>query len=177
MKYYTGIGSRKAPQEILKVMKLLSIVLDKDGYILRSGGAFGSDTAFESGSNNKEIYLPWKNFNNNKSELYSICSKAEKIAENYHPYWNQLTPIVKKFHARNVYQVLGNTLDKPSEFVLCWTPDGAETKTSYNTGGTGQAIRIAIDYGIPVNNLQNENTYYKIKEWIKEVYENVRSKS
>ena len=39
--------------------------------------------------------------------------------------------------------------------MLCWTPDGAETETGYNTGGTGQAIRLAIQQGIPVINMFN----------------------
>jgi len=177
--FYAGIGSRKTPQNILSFFTLTARVLDRHGYILRSGGADGADTAFEKGSTNKEIFLPWKGFNNNNSSLYNISSEAYHIAEIYHPYWDNLKESFKKFHARNVHQILGKNLDKPVKFVLCWTPDGAETmeETSKETGGTGQAIRIAIDYGIPVNNLQNENTYYKIKEWIKEVYENVRSKN
>jgi hypothetical protein len=54
---------------------------------------------------------------------------------------------------RNTHQVLGFDCESPSAFVLCWTPDGAERETIAETGGTGQAIWIAIAYGIPVWNL------------------------
>lgn len=55
------------------------------------------------------------------------------------------------FMSRNVYQVLGPNLDDPVEFIICWTKDGKAS------GGTGQAIRIANDYGVPVFNLKNVN--------------------
>lgn len=48
---------------------------------------------------------------------------------------------------RNTYQVLGPDLKTHSEFVLCWTPSGR------GEGGTGQAIRIARAYHIPVYDL------------------------
>lgn len=44
-------------------------------------------------------------------------------------------------------------LNEPAAFVLCWTPDGAERETTRDTGGTGQAIRIAVASGVPVVNM------------------------
>lgn len=38
----------------------------------------------------------------------------------------------------------GAMLDTPSEFILCWTEHGS------GKGGTGQALRIAATYNIPV---------------------------
>ena len=67
--FYTGIGSRKTPKTILKLFTEVAIYLSKQGYILRSGGAKGADQAFERGAAKKEIYLPWRNFENNKSNL------------------------------------------------------------------------------------------------------------
>lgn len=49
--------------------------------------------------------------------------------------------------ARNAHQLLGNSLKSPSLFILCWTDGGRVT------GGTGQALRMAPDLGIPVINL------------------------
>ena len=43
--------------------------------------------------------------------------------------------------------LLGAKLDNPVSALICWTTDGQPT------GGTGQAIRIASGYGIPVHNL------------------------
>lgn len=56
--YYTGIGARKTPPNVRKLMTNVSRFLDKYGYVLRSGGANGADKSFEEGSTNKEIYLP-----------------------------------------------------------------------------------------------------------------------
>jgi hypothetical protein len=155
MKYYTGIGSRSTPMNILNLMTSIAIILETKEYCLRSGGADGADKAFEDGCINafvktKEIYLPWANFNNNPSPLHHIHTDAYKLAEKYHPAWNRCSEGGKKLHARNVYQILGQDLNTPSEFVICWTSDGKAT------GGTGQAIRIANDYNIPVYNLYNE---------------------
>lgn len=80
MKIYTGIGSRETPYEILQLMKELARLMS-ECFILRSGGADGADSAFESGcSGLKEIYLPWKNFNNNTSSLYRISPEATTLA-------------------------------------------------------------------------------------------------
>lgn len=60
--------------------------------------------------------------------------------------------------ARNVLQVLGPNLNEPSEFTICWTQDGAYTQAmrGKKTGGTGLAISISCNYGVPVFNLQNK---------------------
>lgn len=59
--FYTGIGSRATPGDIKLRMSVLAHVLEKRGYILRSGGVRGADTALEKGikeDSNKRIYLP-----------------------------------------------------------------------------------------------------------------------
>ena len=58
--------------------------------------------------------------------------------------------------ARNCHQVLGQDLKTPVDFIVCWTKDGGES------GGTGQALRIARDLNIPVYNLYFEDTIDKI---------------
>jgi hypothetical protein len=72
MKCYAGIGARKPPKEIFHKCFTIAELLAEKGYTLRSGGADGCDTAFEIGHGNhdKQIFLPWKNFNHNKSPLY-----------------------------------------------------------------------------------------------------------
>lgn len=47
---------------------------------------------------------------------------------------------------RNSYQVLGKDLCLPCDFILCWTQNGRIE------GGTGQALRIARHFKIPVFN-------------------------
>ena len=153
MIYYAGIGSRETPQEFLKLFTKVATYLSKKGYILRSGGANGSDLAFEKGVQNnlKEIYLPWNGFNGSTSKLVVSDKRAFEIAEKYHPYWYNLKQGAKKLQARNSHQVLGLDLNTPSSFIICWTKGGKMV------GGTLQALRMAKDYNIPIFNCGKYN--------------------
>jgi hypothetical protein len=158
-KIYTGIGSRSTPPKYLDEIRKIAEVLSNKDWILRSGGAEGADTAFEEGvectcgayfkkdCDCKEVYLPWKNFNKNKSTFFDVSEEALKMAEKYHPAWKYLSRGARLLHARNCYQVLGMKLNKPSDIIICYTKDGA------GKGGTGQALRIAKDYNIPIIDL------------------------
>ena len=161
--FYTGIGSRITPPEILTRMRVLAAALTELDYTLRSGAAPGADAAFEAGCDaydgSKEIYLPWKNFQKHPSPHYEISEEALEIgADIYGERFKYLKRPVKMLMSRNCYQVNGLTLDSPSKFVLCWTPDGCSMRTerTAKTGGTGQAIAYASSLGIPVYNLQRE---------------------
>jgi hypothetical protein len=148
LKYYAGIGSRETPIEILKLFTQVGKFLANKSYILRSGHAEGADSAFEYGcdmvSGSKEIYIPWKRFGGSDSELVVQEGRAFEIAKEFHPNWNKLSDGAKKLQARNSHQVLGKDLNTPSDFIICWTKNGK------GTGGTGQAIRIAKHYNIPI---------------------------
>lgn len=154
--YYTGIGSRETPEEILKLFKKIAIQLNSWDYILRSGGALGADSAFEDGAGDKkQIFLPWDGFQNKKVDdknyFLGITKSAFDIAKRYHPTFNNLGNKSKAFMTRNTMQVLGYDTLTPSEFIICWTKDGKDS------GGTGQAIRIAKARGIMVYNFYNES--------------------
>lgn len=161
---FAGIGSRETPSHLIPEIERLSKNLIEKGFCLRSGGADGSDLFWESAydkfSGQKEIFLPWKEFNKNKSELYQIKPEAEYIASVHHPKWKSLSEKSKKFHSRNVYQVLGYDLDCASEFVICWTVDGKPS------GGTAQAMRIAEHYKIPIFNLYNKDVSNHIDSFL-----------
>jgi hypothetical protein len=145
---YAGIGSRETPSDVCEVFAALGEWFAKKGYILRSGHAKGADQAFERGCDRgqgaKEIYLPWKGFEGSNSALVLQNKKAYTIAEQFHPYWSNLSEYAKKLQARNSHQVLGEDLNTPSAFVVCWTNNGS------GKGGTGQALRIAKHYNIPI---------------------------
>jgi hypothetical protein len=166
MIYYTGIGSRSTPEDILKDMTNIATNLELSGFKLRSGGANGADSAFEAGVSdprNADIYLPWKGFNNNPSALHNVRQDARDMAKKFHPAWERCSQAARLFHARNCYQILGLYLDQPTDFVLCWTPNGAET------GGTGQALRIAHHYKIPVFNMANNNWDTRFNTLVKNI--------
>ena len=153
VKYYAGVGSRKTPPEILEMMTKIAEGLSRN-YILRSGGAEGADEAFEKGAGDKKIiFIPWPGFNGSKEKCRPLTSAAMKLAGEFHPGWMHLSYGAKKLHARNVYQILGESLDSPVDFVICWTHGGKEV------GGTAQAIRIAKANRIKVFNLANEEDF------------------
>lgn len=149
MAAYAGIGSRETPIEVIEAFERLGFWLASKGYILRSGHADGADSAFERGcvraNGTMEIYLPWKGFNESASEyILKQNDEAISIASRFHPAFDRLSQGAQKLQARNSYQVLGYDLNTPSKFVICWTKQGK------GSGGTGQAIRLAKKYSIPV---------------------------
>lgn len=168
---YAGIGARKTPDNVQSYMSKLATRLDDLGFILRSGSAGGADEAFEKGAVRKEIFLPWKGFNKNRSQLFDVSTEALKLAEQLHPAFNRLSQGAQKLMARNGYQLLGCNLREPSQFVVCWTPDGCESgeRRSGKTGGTGQAIDLASRYDIPVFNLNNPNAIDRLKILVEEL--------
>lgn len=161
MKYYAGIGSRETPKYLKPLIYKIVNELNELGYILRSGGADGADTFFETNAIKKEIFLPWKGYNDNQSPLYDLDTKESwQLAENFHSNWNALPTSVKKIMSRNTNQILGKDLQTPVEFVVCWTKGGKAS------GGTGFAMRIAKAYNIPIFNLYHENAYKELQQYI-----------
>ena len=148
-KYYAGIGSRETPVWATNIMNALARKLESDGYILRSGGAEGADLAFERGTETKEIFRP-----------HHATTDALVLAEEFHPRWFELNDYVKRLHARNCQIILGENLDSPVKFTVCWTKNGA------TLGGTGQAIRLCEHYKIPVFNIAIPETLTRFKKYL-----------
>lgn len=158
---YAGIGSRETPPEILGVIGEIAHRLDVLGWTVRSGCAPGADTAFEKSAKKTELYLPWPKFEGRTREMVKRerpQAEAYPIAAKHHPAWKRLTPGARSLHARNVHQVLGPDVTNPilTQFVICWTKDGK------GGGGTGQALRIAKFYEIPVFDLAREGDYDRV---------------
>lgn len=163
---YAGIGSRETPLDVVAEMEAIAAALQARGHVMRSGGADGkkgqapgtgsADVAFERGISDrskKEIYIPWAGFAGSKDGIVlprALETKAYEIASRAHPAWDRCSDGARKLHTRNVPQVLGQDLQTPVKFVMCWTVDGGAT------GGTGQAIRIATNERIPVLNLRDD---------------------
>lgn len=140
MKVYSGIGSRKTPDNVLELMTSLAIKLRWDGWKLLSGGARGADTAFEGGAHGiSRIYRP-----------EGATKEAIELASQFHPAWDRCNEYTRKLHGRNAQILLGSTLRNPVKFVVCWAPVDSE---NLEKGGTGLGCRIARAHNIPVFNL------------------------
>jgi hypothetical protein len=151
--YITIVGSRATPGNICTEITKIATEFAQENWIIRSGGANGADLAAELGvdlaQGEKEIYLPWKKFNGNPSNL---------IAPEF-PNWCDALTILSgiydmsapksfiKLHGRNVYQVLGKDLKSPSKALVCFTEGGKIV------GGTATAINLALKNDIPVFNI------------------------
>jgi hypothetical protein len=169
---YAGIGSRATPDDVLEVMSRFAALVGSHGYILRSGGADGADSAFEDGAKKvggkMEVFLPWPKFNDrpsngegewhgtNPNRYYVIGNKdgddgwaygtasLEGATSPFH--WNNCKQGMKKLCARNMMQILGQNGETPVKGVVCWfNPE--------KPGGTGWAIRLAQSRGIKIQNL------------------------
>ena len=153
---YAGIGARQTPPHILELMRETAQYLAEDVYTLRSGGARGADQAFEDGADlaggEKAIFIPEDGFRGRRTSQKGVSAEVPDLAftiaaEHYSGNWAGLKDETKRLHARNSLQLLGSDLNQPADIVICWSRDGHER------GGTGQAIRLARAYNIPVINL------------------------
>lgn len=171
--FYTGVGYRRTPSKALLDIKTIARCLQGMQYVVRTGGADGADTAFERAVPRDKciLYLPWRTFNGPRhSQVRGMAHPtpaAHAMAATVHPAWERLKPAVKALHARNCHQVLGGDLMCPSDFVVCWTPDGCESEATRtrDTGGTATAIVLASRHGIPVFNLANGDAQERLWAW------------
>ncbi len=159
MKYYAGIGTRKAPPEARELIHEFALELNHQGFTLRSGGADGADTFFEEIAALKEIFLPWKGFNNRphirepaegSAYFQGPTQDAVELAREIIPAYDEREYGPRMLLARNMHQILGDDLATPVEFVICWTLDGKVA------GGTAHAIKLARKRKIPVYNLARD---------------------
>lgn len=170
---YAGIGSRETPDIILKGMRNFAKYMAELGHTVSTGGAKGADSAFIDGAmqGNGVIqnYLPFPGYNGYRTNLmpYDQSKKVMDLAKKYHPAWNRCSPTARLMHARNCNIILGTHLAQPVDFIVCWTPDGLIT------GGTGQALRLAKDYNIPVCNLGKAKTNEEAFEMLQTLKEDI----
>lgn len=168
MLYYAGIGSRTTPDDVQAIMQNIGHQL-ADKWTLRSGFADGADKAFaygaDEGNGLMENFLPWAAFNGapRNDDRFIVPKPTEamsNIAAHAHSAWDKCSSAAKLMHTRNVCQVLGHDLKTHSNMVICWTPNGS------GSGGTGQAIRIARTYGIPVFDLALEASHQALVDFV-----------
>lgn len=187
-KFYTGVGSRHITNWERGFIRDLAYKLRCDGWGLRSGAAEGSDDAFWQGACKyyremqhseeqspiiDQIFIPWDGFNGFSSDSPWGCFHTPKslnlepfcmsVAKDIHPVWDKLTRGPRAMHMRNVLQVLGETGDQPSTFLIaCSDPDGR----SGVKGGTATAWNLARKYGVPCYNVRNDHDKAKLEKFL-----------
>jgi hypothetical protein len=147
-------------------MEELAARLARRGWLLRTGISPGADQAFfrgaRAGAGRVELYLPWPGFEADAwadAQGPEVCvlmapsAEAHELAARFHPRWQALAPRERQLLARDAHEVLGADLASPSSFVVCWTAEASLDGKGVYADGTGQALRIAHGYGIPIFNL------------------------
>lgn len=184
-KIFAGIGSRQTAKVMFRLQARVGMALTLSGWGFRSGAAHGSDEGYELGvdlalhilvdidpSARKSIYIPWEGFRGRTTREAGVklpsMKEAIALTSKYHAGWGRLGQGAQRLMARNAFQVLGEHLNHPADRIMCYTSDGASTasQTSFKTGGTGQAIRIAGDYQAPVVNLGNPEQRQQVEAWL-----------
>src|SRR5688572_5678480 len=118
--YYAGIGAHQnVPDKILNQMSDIAFRFSRMDWILRSGGAQQCDLAFETGLGllgRKEIYLAG-----------DASPRAYEIARTFvRGEWDDRGSYAQDLLARNVHQMLGRDLDRPSRIAVCYTSNGQD---------------------------------------------------
>jgi hypothetical protein len=177
--YYTGIGSRKTPKEVLQQMTALAERFAKAGLILRSGKADGADWAFQVGAMNAggrmTIYKPNDEFGDqltlDRTNDFvvdgQLRAKCIEIVSKIHPAWDRCTENGRNLHARNVCQVIGHTISDDkivpvfSKLVVFYAKEDAQGKPM---GGTATAVNIARKAGIPTVNMYKKDWETRLEQ-------------
>lgn len=181
---YAGVGTRELPAGADDYLADIASALAARGYQLSTGDAKGADSAFIRGARRSNGRL--RIFSAKPSRRHpdamalsrqpeALRRRAFELASRYHPGWQRMVDAGKYdmllLHARNGQQVLGPELDLPVRCVLCWA-DGStfdrEGRVINVSGGTGQAVRLAVGHGIPVYNLALTEHRARVKRMLGE---------
>jgi len=168
MNYYTGIGSERVPYDKLIAMTSISTRLANQGFQLRTGSArSGAEKAFRMGMVN--FYKDHPQIRSQKMVLYDyehITPFNINIAKRFFYNWDNLDLDLQMYYAWSVLVVLGPNGMYPSDLVICWTPNGAESEAHCNrrSGKAGFCIKVAREIHIPVINLKRENAMEKLEK-------------
>lgn len=173
--WYTGIGSRDTPPEVLEQMQSIARQLAELGFGLRSGRAEGADAAFQKGATEvdgrKIIYIPEATFGDPTTDTkdnFVVDGELRAIgmafAKSVHRKWSKVSTYGTWLHARNTCQVYGHTYEngvyirKPSEFVLYWAPE----EKGVVKGGTATAVMLARKVGVVDINMAHPDWQWKL---------------
>lgn len=164
--FWTGVGSRRASSENRPTMTAFAQAMSAKGAFFRSGAASGPDTWFEEGvpSGLRRLYVPNRSYGKRQSSEIIVPKEANlmrwmracSIAEGLHPLGRQMNQDLRELMGLSVFQVLGDDLKTPSQFLVCDAPDIVYDNAGRVVdvdGGTGMAVRVAVLHNVPVYHL------------------------
>ncbi|WP_171898316.1 hypothetical protein [Xanthomonas euvesicatoria] len=165
-RWVTGVGSRETPAWAFSMLRHVLQAHAAEGYGIRTGCArLGGDVAAREAAATSgcpvQVYTVDKGhfpgsirFDHQSA---AVQSAALQLAERLHPAWRwQRSTYVRQLHARNGFQCLSTDLASPSDKLICWAPKSVldeDGRLQSVGGGTGQAVRVAHEFGVPAFNL------------------------
>ena len=155
--YYTIAGDY-APAGFNKLFYNISSYFAKKDMVLRTSGSkgIGSDAikGCDDNQGQYDAFVPWDGYN--KIPIcYELTKEAFDIAEAFNGKYSTMSQTNRKILAAMSYQVLGDDLISPSDFVICYSNRGKG-----KGGNVGHLIKIAKAYGVPIFDIgkyQNRN--------------------
>lgn len=170
--YITGIGIRNLDERMDKairgIMKAFSSIDGKDfSFILRSGGARGADTAFETSFSGRIISYRADSSHTAKGMdaiAYSEDPVAEELVMRLHPNpgaVSRLPEYSRKLLYRDAWQIIGSPGKdrRLSDFVIAAWPIGTTMKT---------ALLVAKNQGVPVFNVSDPADMERLRDAFRE---------
>lgn len=155
------------PQEIKdKIYHVVNTLLSKGYYVRINGDDKDFTNKLINISNNLEVYIPWKNFNNIESKHYFNDPMHKKIAASFMPGYENLPEAVKSLLARNVRLIFGDKLNSTALCLITWSSDGALHSSQVNkeTGKASFLIRLMSKYRLPVFNIGSEKSLLALEK-------------
>lgn len=103
-----------------------------------------------------------KGYSNNNATTDAIAKEAVGFG------WDKMKPFFQAKQSRNARMLVSSTLKSNAKCLIVWTPDGAAhaTEVSDDTGYTGTIIKMASSVGVPVFNLNNEESRNYLNRYI-----------
>lgn len=163
-KPYTIVANNDVPPEIASKFEEIAKRLEQREYTVRIGGMEGIDDRIEKAVKKFELHLPWREFNGKQSKFYYNGERAFAVAKMFHPTFDSMKKGIQAFLAKNARLILGDKMNSPTLFLLCWTEDGAESirERTAKTGFSGHPIAIASALGVPIFNLAKSDAEQRL---------------
>ncbi|WP_164928546.1 hypothetical protein [Gloeobacter violaceus] len=171
-RFYTGVGSTDPPPDVAALVMTVAQHLAGEGMVVRTGHDKGTDAAFAAGAapGTREVYVPHSGAGGYRDGLV-VCDpetivRAARLAASVHPHWKTYNNFQRRAHTRRVFQLLGEDLNSPSAYVICFVPEDGDGKVQ---GSARTVLALAQVKRIECYNLAELQTRTRFRQRLEEI--------